>query len=668
MKQKLLLFVWLFCQLSIWSQINTDRVLDNGRNALYFEDYVLSIQYFNKVISLKPHLVDPYYYRAIAKIQLEDYVGAEADCSQAIELNPFTPNMYYARGFARKRMGKYELAEADFDKALQLSTQNTEYMINRIEVYEQLKKFDKALADIEFLEKQKTKYTNLLLLEKGQILIQKGDTTKAYDTFTAAIKKDSTYAEFWSSRALISLLKKNEKDALTDYNRAVELKSQNISTYINRGMLNYQQKNYRGALTDYDRAVELDSNNIQALFNRGLLRSEVGDLNNAVSDLSKIIYLDEQNDEAHYQRALVSLSLKDYKQARQDFKFIIDKYPIFAPAYYGQAEVHEALGNKRQAAIDRYRAQQLMEEYGNKKHDKKSAPNTKAQIAKNQPSIKDKVNDFENLTDNSNNNNKYDDKIRGQIQNQHVDVRIKKNFVLSYYSPNDNLRQVNNYTKLVDEQNQTKELKLNLLLTNDEVALTQPLIETHFNNINSLTEEIKKSASANLYFERGINQALVLNMEAAVEDMTVAINSKKDFTLAYFCRANIHFKMLDFKANNNSQMNKKSAATFDNKDLALKINQIIQDYNRVLELSPDFAFAWFNRGNTYCVEKDYKNAIKDYTSAIAVKNNFAEAYFNRGLCNFFLNEKAKAIEDLSKAGELGIYQAYSLIKRFRDNQ
>lgn len=33
------------------AQINTDRVMAIGRNALYFEDYVLSIQYFNQVIN-----------------------------------------------------------------------------------------------------------------------------------------------------------------------------------------------------------------------------------------------------------------------------------------------------------------------------------------------------------------------------------------------------------------------------------------------------------------------------------------------------------------------------------------------------------------------------------------------------------------------------------------
>ena len=38
------------------AQINTDRVLLMGRNALYYEDYVLAIQRFNMVITAKPWL------------------------------------------------------------------------------------------------------------------------------------------------------------------------------------------------------------------------------------------------------------------------------------------------------------------------------------------------------------------------------------------------------------------------------------------------------------------------------------------------------------------------------------------------------------------------------------------------------------------------------------
>ena len=43
----------------------------------------------------------------------------------------------------------------------------------------------------------------------------------------------------------------------------------------------------------------------------------------------------------------------------------------------------------------------------------------------------------------------------------------------------------------------------------------------------------------------------------------------------------------------------------------------------------------------------------------------AEAYYNRGICRIKLNQQAEGIGDLSKAGELGLYTAYSLIKKYR---
>ena len=57
------------------AQINTEQVLNIGRNALYFEDYVLSIQYFNQVIKAKPYLAEPYFYRAVAKIRVPSKIA-----------------------------------------------------------------------------------------------------------------------------------------------------------------------------------------------------------------------------------------------------------------------------------------------------------------------------------------------------------------------------------------------------------------------------------------------------------------------------------------------------------------------------------------------------------------------------------------------------------------
>ena len=91
MRKRWYILVLVLC--GLWlpmrAQLNTDRITAIGRNALYFEDYVLSIQYFNQVIKLKPYLAEPYLYRAIAKINLEDYQGALLDGQSPIACNPF---------------------------------------------------------------------------------------------------------------------------------------------------------------------------------------------------------------------------------------------------------------------------------------------------------------------------------------------------------------------------------------------------------------------------------------------------------------------------------------------------------------------------------------------------------------------------------------------------
>ena len=92
---------------------------------------------------------------------------------------------------------------------------------------------------------------------------------------------------------------------------------------------------------------------------------------------------------------------------------------------------------------------------------------------------------------------------------------------------------------------------------------------------------------------------------------------------------------------------------------------MVRDYDQVLRLQPDFVFALYNKANILCAQKEYQDAIAYYTRAIAQDADFAEAYYNRGLTYIYIGENDKGLADLSKAGELGIYQAYNLITRFK---
>ena len=661
MRKTLIFIISYILSFSLNAQLNTDRLTSIGRNALYFEDYVLSIQYFNQVIKAKPYLIDPYYFRAIAKIQLEDYVGAEADLNIVIDRNPFIHMAYYARGFAYKRQGKWNEAISDFNQALVHAPDNAIYIINRIEAYDELNRYNEALDDIDFLIRRSPKATELQF-EKGRLLLMNKDTLGAFNTFNHLVEIDKHNPEAWGARALINIIMDRRDDALEDYNQSVKLKTRNPNTYINRGILNYEKHKYRQALADYDKAVELDSTNISALFNRALLRNEVGDYHTAIVDLDKILVLNPNMSEAIYQRGIINAHLGNNSEAIADFTNIIDKHPNFIPALYARAEMYDRLGNTKKAFIDRDKAYKIKE-----KHEKSDSDtdedkiDTSAKVAIDDESV---IKNIAQLFASNADSDKSKDGIRGYVQNQTVALNNQPNIVISYYQKSNNDLPIEHYNpELLQQLNEAKILRAPVHLVCDEIKLSEGMIAYHFASIDHLSSIIAgRMNEANLYLARAYDYALVQDFNNAIEDFSKAIFIDGQNALAYFSRANIRYKMLEFRMNNEVEEtdNKQTADTY-----RYDYEMIMRDYDKVIELAPNFAFVWYNRANLLAYQKDYQAAITGYTQAINIESDFAEAYFNRALTYLFLNQRDKAINDFSKAGELGIYKAYSILKKLQ---
>ena len=123
----------------------------------------------------------------------------------------------------------------------------------------------------------------------------------------------------------------------------------------------------------------------------------------------------------------------------------------------------------------------------------------------------------------------------------------------------------------------------------------------------------------------------------------------------YFCRANWRYKLLEYQRST-GELTAEANMDFD---------IMLRDYDQVLKLQPDFSFAYYNKANILCTQRNWKEAIDNYTRAIDIDNDFAEAYFNRGLTYIYTDQVDKGLADRSRAGELGIYQAYNLITRFQ---
>lgn len=658
------------------AQLNTDRILTIGRNALYFEDYVLSIQYFNQVIKIKPFLAEPYMYRAIAKIQLGDFEGAEIDGTEALIRNPFLPQAYYARGFTRMKLGRFEDAANDFTKALEFSPGSLHLLLSRMDAYERTANYIGALEDVETYKRLNPK-NPALWYEKGRIQLAMKDTTAAEISFNRLIEADSTLSLGYSARALLRHQQKNLSGAYQDYSRAIANNSNYFGDYINRGIINVEEMRFMEALRDYDKAIELEPNSLMAYFNRGILRSNLGDNNNALQDFVKVLEMDSTIMEARYSKAMLELKLNNFRAAIDDYYIIAEKHPYFLPAYWGIAEAYDGLNNVREAYRYRQKAFELERDKDKIREQQKQDLEAKNQIAEDRPkSNTGRRTEFfnRNATQNSDEYNyesKYQDVRRGAVQKQFVDVVNEKSFVLTYYAKTDPLRQTSLFHPLIAEYNRKNILSSPLRITSVEIALTSELIDQHFETIDRISSVIReRSNNADAYFYRAMEYGLVQDFSNAIEDLNQAIALRTDFVLAYFARATIRYKYIDYLRNS---LRESAAGSLEQRErLAYAENQykfdvelVMRDLDKVNELQPDFAFSYYNKANILNSLQDYQSAIQLYTKAIAADKEFAEAYYNRGLTYLFIGEDSKGLSDLSKAGELGIYGAYNLIMRFK---
>ncbi len=690
----LLLGCWLLAG-PAQAQLNTDRITSIGRNALYFEDYVLSIQYFNQVIKLKPYLAEPYQLRAIAKIQLGDYQGALRDCNAAIERNPFQPGAYYTRGYVYRQLGDYEQAEANFTEALVFAPENKTYTLLRADTRAQLGHYDEARADIDYLLRREPESASLHF-ERGVICMQQKDTACALTEFTSTVQYDSQNAQNWSALGVVTMMTGDDDAAFAHITQAVNLGSKYAGDYINRGIIYYRKHNYRAALSDYDRAIELSPQESQCYFNRGVLRQEVGDYNRAYDDLSKALELIELSPSATsssdllgpilYQRGMVSMQLQQWKDAIRDFDSLSVLHPTFLPAYYIASRAHTSLGEKKAAQACLKKAYAI-EQNHNTGRDTLAASspslNTDAQMARTETGRRDYRKLFSQRAaqngEADNQEQKYQSATRGRVQDKYQDLINEPGITLTYYSQSQS-----KFNYSLAEFNRRQLLPDVLKATTHELPLSAEMVSHHFAQISSLSTTIDALPAdlrsvperecehvARALFSRAVEFAVVQDYASAIEDCSRALTlSGLDNTtvaVMYFCQANWRYRLLEYqRAAGEGPFAEHASRQQDYANInAGRFTLMLMDYDQVIRRLPDFAFAYYNKANILCQQKDYEAAIMHYTDAIHADAEFAEAYFNRGLTYIYIGKHQLGLQDLSRAGELGIYQAYNIITRLQ---
>lgn len=235
MRRYLVIFMMTFLPVMAKAQFNVDRLMISGEIALHYEDYVLSIQYFNRVISLKPFLYQPWQYRGVAKFYLDDYVGAEADATEAIKLNPYIDDIFDLRAICRIKQKNYTGAIEDYNKAIALKPMAQNYWFNRAICRMNNKEYKVAHAEIDTINRKWANFAQAYALN-AEVYLQEKDTVKAAKCLDKSLELDPYDADTWTTRAYMSLARHQWKDADKFLSKALHLKPKNVNNYVNRAL------------------------------------------------------------------------------------------------------------------------------------------------------------------------------------------------------------------------------------------------------------------------------------------------------------------------------------------------------------------------------------------------------------------------------------------------
>ncbi|MFI4955231.1 MAG: tetratricopeptide repeat protein [Gammaproteobacteria bacterium] len=213
------------------------------------------------------------------------------------------------------------------------------------------------------------------------------------------------------------------------------------------------------------------------------------------------------------------------------------------------------------------------------------------------------------------------------------------------------------------------------------------LFETGDEPVLAATNPSTESSPSNAFYKLAQKAERERNYVDAIYNYSECLKIDSDNIDAYFNRSQCKSNLQDRRGeiNDLNEIIKREKTThsthflmgtvYNNKADALlnlgRYDEAIPLVNHALQLAPNEAYIWDTRGEIYFKKKDYTSCIQDETKSIELvegKKSFGmvfepgHPYYLRGLAKIRLGAKGKGCEDLSKAGELGIKDAYAAIK------
>ena len=291
-----------------------------------------------------------------------DAEGRAAACSKALQSRQLKPDEIalarLTRGIARTALGDKALAGEDYVEAVQrydrlIDPNNPDALAlyRRAVALDASGQTDKAMDDYSAAIKADPK-SSLAFLGRGVLLaVRKRAYDRAIEDFDKVLVIEPDNVEALVSRGDAFGQLGDLGRAMADLNRAVALAPDKPAALVARGQIESRRRNLAGAARDYEAALKIDPRYTAALINLAAVRAMQGEPGAAVALLDQAITIDRRNPLAFYNRGYAEFALKRYDKAIADYGSAIEIDPGMGLAYNNRALSRAVAGSDLVAAL-----------------------------------------------------------------------------------------------------------------------------------------------------------------------------------------------------------------------------------------------------------------------------------------------------------------------------
>jgi len=320
-----------------------------------------AIEHYRTAISLAPNFSTVHAVLANAYLLTEEIDRAIFHYKEALRRGSEEDLAIYANlGMAFESKGLFDQAIEQYETALGVDSTYAMARLGLAMSYSGNAQYDRAIdAYNELIKSTEEGLRAQVYFNLGVAQHQKGLYDEARDSYTEALKIDSTFAQAHYGLGNTFYMRGDTERAMAAFEDAIKLFPGHVASLCNLGNCYSDRGDYREAIKKYEEAMDVAPVNQTVRNNLGLMYTEAGDLDKAVETFLKLLDSGTENPNIFINLGYVHMKQGKLDEAHAQYRKAIELDPKNADAFYNMACAYALQGNNGPAVFNLGKALEL---------------------------------------------------------------------------------------------------------------------------------------------------------------------------------------------------------------------------------------------------------------------------------------------------------------------